>query len=57
MRRTPLLTGLAAAARGAFVFVFACPFDDPLYIVVWYGVGYGLVTVASRLLLPRLVRW
>lgn len=57
MRRTPLLIGLAAAAWGAFVFVFACPFDDPLYISVWYSFACGLVTVASRFLLPRFVRW
>lgn len=57
MRRTPLLIGLAAAAWGAFVFEFACPFDDPLYIVVWYGVGCGVVALIARLLLPRFVRW
>ena len=57
MRRTPLLIGLAAAAWGAFVFVFACPFNDSLYIVVWYGAGCGVVTLASRFLLPRFVHW
>ncbi len=57
MRRTPLLIGLAAAAAGAFVFAFSCPFDDRLYIVAWYGVGCGVVTLASRFLLPRFVRW
>ncbi len=57
LRRTPLLMGLAAAAWGAFVFVFACPFNDPLYIVVWYGVGGGAVTLVARLVLPRVARW
>ena len=57
MRRTTLLIGLAAAAWGAFVFIFACPFNDPLYIVVWYGVGCGIVTLACRFLLPRFARW
>jgi Negative regulator of sigma F len=28
---TALAAGLASAAWGAFVFVFACPSDDPLY--------------------------
>jgi hypothetical protein len=56
-RGTALLVGLAAAAWGAFVFVFACPFDDPLYIAVWYSVGCGIVTVLSRVVLPRLSRW
>jgi hypothetical protein len=56
-RSTALLVGLAAAAWGAFVFVFACPFDDPLYIAVWYSVGCGIVTSLSRIILPRLSRW
>jgi hypothetical protein len=57
MRGTALLVGLAAAAWGAFVFVFACPFDDPLYIAVWYSVGCGIVTTLSRIVLPHLSRW
>ena len=54
---TAWLVGLAAAAWGAFVFVFACPSDDPLYIAVWYSLSCGLVCVITRLLLPRLTRW
>jgi hypothetical protein len=54
---TALTVGIAAAAWGAFVFVFACPFDDPLYLVVWYTVGCGLVTLITRLVLPPLTRW
>ena len=49
--------GVASATWGAFVFVFACPHDDPFYIAVWYAVGCGLVSVAARLLLPMLTRW
>jgi hypothetical protein len=55
--RTALLVGLAAAAWGAFVFVFACPFDDPLYIAAWYSVGCGSVTLLARLVLPRFTAW
>jgi hypothetical protein len=54
---TAFAVGLAAASWGAFVFVFACPYDDPLYIAVWYTAGCGLVTILSRLLLPRLTGW
>ena len=57
LRRTPLLIGLAAAAWGAFVFVFACPFNDPLYILTWYGLACGVVTLVARLVLPRLAHW
>ncbi len=55
--RTALLIGLASASWGAFVFVFACPFNDPLYIAVWYSAGCGAVTMLSRIILPRLARW
>jgi hypothetical protein len=52
-----LASGLAAAGWGAFVFVFACPFDDPLYVALWYSLGCGAVTLFARLALPRLTRW
>ncbi len=52
-----LASGIAAGAWGAFVFVFACPYDDPLYIALWYAVGCGFVTAFGRLMLPRLTRW
>ena len=54
---TAWISGLAAAAWGAFVFVIACPFDDPLYIAVWYLVGCSLICVAARVLLPLTSRW
>jgi hypothetical protein len=54
---TALAAGLSSAAWGAFVFVFACPSDDPLYIAVWYTVGCSLVTTFGRAVLMRLSRW
>jgi len=54
---TALAAGLASAAWGAFVFVFACPSDDPLYIAVWYTVGCSIVTIVCRIILIRLSRW
>jgi hypothetical protein len=54
---TALAVGVAAASWGAFVFVFACPYDDPLYIALWYSIGCGFVTLLSRVLLPRLTSW
>ena len=54
---TALAVGISSAAWGAFVFVFACPHDDPLYIALWYAVGCGLVTGFARLVLPILTRW
>ena len=54
---TALAAGLTAAAWGAFVFVFACPFDDPLYVAVWYSLGCCTVALFARFTLPRLTRW
>ncbi len=54
---TALAAGLSSAAWGAFVFVFACPSDDPLYIAVWYTIGCGIVTLLGRIILFRVSRW
>jgi hypothetical protein len=54
---TALAAGLSSAAWGAFVFVFACPSDDPLYIAVWYTLGCSIVTVSARAILVKLSRW
>ncbi len=49
--------GLAAAAWGGFVFTIACPHDDPLYIIVWFGLAVLIITAAARWLVTPLVRW
>jgi hypothetical protein len=54
---TALAAGLSSAAWGAFVFVFACPSDDPLYVAVWYTVGCSIVTILGRAILMRASRW
>jgi len=51
---TVLAAALLSAAWGAFVFVFACPSDVPLYIAVWYTVGCSIVTLVGRAVLLRL---
>ena len=55
--KSALLVGISAATWGAFVFVFACPFNDPLYIAVWYSVACGTIILLSQALLPHLARW
>ncbi|TCP29533.1 DUF1109 domain-containing protein [Sphingomonas sp. BK235] len=55
-RLSALAAGLAAGTCGAFVFAFCCPFNDPLYAVVWYSIGCGAVTAAARWCLPRRFR-
>jgi hypothetical protein len=54
---TAWAAGLTAAVWGAFVFVYACPVDDPLYIAVWYSLGCGAVTLFARWALPAISRW
>ncbi|OUJ14688.1 NrsF family protein [Acetobacter sp. DsW_063] len=56
-RGTAWAAGSAAAAWGALAFVMACPFDDPLYVAVWYSLGCGVVSLVTRLALPWLTRW
>lgn len=55
-RLSALASGIAAGACGAFVFAFCCPFNDPLYVVVWYSVGCAAVAAAARWRLPRRFR-
>lgn len=54
---TAWAAGIAAAAFGALIFALACPFDDPLYLAVWYLLAGGVVALATRLILPLLTRW
>jgi hypothetical protein len=55
-RLSALSAGIAAGACGAFVFAFCCPFDDPLYAVVWYSIGCAGAATAARWALPRRFR-
>lgn len=55
-RLSALASGIAAGTCGAFVFAFCCPFNDPLYVVVWYSVGCAAVAAAARWRLPRRFR-
>jgi hypothetical protein len=51
-----IASGIAAGTVGALVFAFCCPFNDPLYIVVWYSIGCAAVAGAARWCLPRRFR-
>lgn len=55
-RLSALGSGIAAGACGAFVFAFCCPFNDPLYVVVWYTIGCAAVAAVARWRLPRRFR-
>ena len=51
-----IASGIAGGAVGALVFAFCCPFNDPLYVVVWYSIGCAAVAGAARWRLPRRFR-
>lgn len=55
-RLSAFASGIAGGACGAFVFAFCCPFNDPLYVVVWYTIGCVAVTTVARWCLPRRFR-
>ncbi|HWC56734.1 MAG TPA: NrsF family protein, partial [Sphingomicrobium sp.] len=57
LHASALLVGVASAAWGGFVFAFRCPFDDPLYVAVWFAIAGVAVTIVARLILPRIARW
>jgi hypothetical protein len=56
-RLTGLLAGLAGGGLGAAIYALHCTEDSPLFYVTWYGVAIGIVTAATTLLAPRILRW
>jgi hypothetical protein len=55
-RLSAIASGIAAGTVGALVFALCCPFNDPLYVVVWYSIGCGAVAGVARWRLPRRFR-
>ena len=55
--RASWLTGVAAGGLGAFAYGLHCPFNDVVYIGLWYSLAVGLCAVVGRLAVPRLIRW
>ncbi len=55
-RLSAIASGIAAGSVGALVFAFCCPYNDPLYVVVWYAIGCGAVAGVARWRLPRRFR-
>jgi len=55
--RAGWLTGVAAGGLGAFAYGLHCPFNDVVYIGVWYSLAVGVCALLGRLIVPRLIRW
>lgn len=52
-RLSAIAAGIAAGTVGALVFAVCCPFNDPLYVMVWYSIGCAAVVGTARWRLPR----
>ncbi len=55
--RAGWLTGIAAGGLGAFAYGLHCPFNDVVYIGLWYSLAVGICATVGRLVVPRLIRW
>lgn len=49
--------GLAAGAFAAFFYGAHCTDDSPLFVVAWYSLAIGMLTLAGALAGARLLRW
>ncbi len=57
LARAGWLTGVASGGLGAFAYGFYCPFNDVVYIGLWYSLSVAICAIAGRLVVPRLIRW
>jgi hypothetical protein len=51
------LAGLASGGIAAAIFVIHCPNDSPLFVIVWYSLAVGIVTLVGYLAGRRWLRW
>ena len=56
-RAAATAAGVASTGWGAVVFAWTCPYDNPVYIALWFGLALVAGALLGRLLLPRLLRW
>lgn len=56
-RAAATAAGLASAGWGAVVFAWTCPYDNPMYVALWFGIALVAGAWLGRALLPRLLRW
>ena len=56
-RAAATAAGLASAGWGAVVFAWACPYDNPMYVALWFSLALVAGALLGRTLLPRLLRW
>jgi hypothetical protein len=55
--RASWLIGIASGAVGAFAIAFICPADAVTHIGTWHMGIIAVAAIASRLILPRFLKW
>jgi hypothetical protein len=55
--RAGWLTGISAGGLGAFAYNLHCPFNNVVYIGLWYSLALIICALVGRLIVPRLIRW
>jgi hypothetical protein len=55
--RAAWVTGLAAGSLGVLVYSIHCPANHIAYIGLWYSLAIVISAIASRLIVPRFIRW
>lgn len=54
--RAGWLTGVAAGGLGAFVYGLHCPFNDAVYVGLYYSLSVAISAIVGRLVIPPLIR-
>lgn len=51
------VAGLCASAIAATLYASNCTDDSPLYVLLWYPIAIGIVTLAGALIGRKMLRW
>ena len=51
------ICGLLSAGIAATLYASHCTDDSPLFVALWYPIGFALMTMLGALIGRRLLRW
>jgi hypothetical protein len=55
--RAGWMVGIASGGLGAFAYNLHCPYNNIVYIGLWYTLAVAGCAVVGRLVVPRMIRW
>ncbi len=55
--RAGIVVGLASGSVGALAYSMHCPYNDIVYIGLWYTLAIAATTALGRIIVPHLIRW